>query len=63
MRIRDWEKGMPSTTVTVRVDATVKRQLDKLATSTGCSRSYLAAEALQQDRAPSRGPHRFLSRG
>ena len=37
---------MPSSTFTVRVDASVKRRLEKLAKSTGRSRSYLAAEAL-----------------
>jgi predicted transcriptional regulator len=37
---------MPSTTFTVRVDATAKRRLEKLARSTGRSRSFLAAEAL-----------------
>lgn len=39
---------MPSTTFTVRVDTTVKRRLEKLAKSTGRSRSYLAAEALSE---------------
>lgn len=37
---------MPSITFTVRVDSSVKRRLEKLAKSTGRSRSYLAAEAL-----------------
>jgi predicted transcriptional regulator len=37
---------MPSTTFTVRVDAAVKRRLEKLAKSTGRTRSFLAAEAL-----------------
>ena len=37
---------MPSTTFTVRVEATVKKRLEKLAKSTGRSRSFLAAEAL-----------------
>jgi RHH-type transcriptional regulator, rel operon repressor / antitoxin RelB len=37
---------MPSTTFTVRVESEVKRRLEKLARSTGRSRSYLAAEAL-----------------
>jgi predicted transcriptional regulator len=37
---------MPSTTFTVRVEAEVKKRLEKLAKSTGRSRSFLAAEAL-----------------
>jgi RHH-type transcriptional regulator, rel operon repressor / antitoxin RelB len=37
---------MPSTTFTVRVESDVKKRLDKLARSTGRSRSFLAAEAL-----------------
>lgn len=37
---------MASTTFTVRVDATVKKRLERLAKSTGRSRSFLAAEAL-----------------
>jgi RHH-type transcriptional regulator, rel operon repressor / antitoxin RelB len=37
---------MPSTTFTVRVEPEVKRRLEKLARSTGRSRSFLAAEAL-----------------
>ncbi|HZN30611.1 MAG TPA: CopG family ribbon-helix-helix protein [Xanthobacteraceae bacterium] len=37
---------MPSTTFTVRVDAAVKKRLEKLAKSTGRSRSFLAAEAI-----------------
>ena len=37
---------MPSTTVTVRVGPEVKRRLEKLAKSTGRTRSFLAAEAL-----------------
>ena len=37
---------MPSTTFTVRVEAKVKKRLEKLAKSTGRSRSFLAAEAL-----------------
>jgi RHH-type rel operon transcriptional repressor/antitoxin RelB len=37
---------MPSTTFTVRVEAELKERLEKLAKSTGRSRSYLAAEAL-----------------
>lgn len=39
---------MPSSTITVRVNATVKRRLEKLAKSTGRSRSFLAAEALSE---------------
>lgn len=38
--------GAASTTFTVRVGRTVKRRLEKLAESTGRSRSFLAAEAL-----------------
>ena len=37
---------MSSTTVTIRINATVKRRLENLAKSTGRSRSYLAAEAI-----------------
>jgi predicted transcriptional regulator len=37
---------MPSTTFTVRVEPEVKKRLEKLARSTGRSRSFLAAEAL-----------------
>jgi RHH-type transcriptional regulator, rel operon repressor / antitoxin RelB len=37
---------MTSTTFTVRVDPDVKKRLEKLAKSTGRSRSFLAAEAL-----------------
>jgi RHH-type transcriptional regulator, rel operon repressor / antitoxin RelB len=39
-------KAMPSTTFTVRVETNVKKRLEKLARSTGRSRSFLAAEAL-----------------
>lgn len=39
---------MPSTTFTVRVDQDVKKRLEKLARSTGRSRSFLAAEALNE---------------
>ena len=37
---------MTSTTFTVRVDETTRERLEKLARSTGRSRSYLAAEAI-----------------
>jgi predicted transcriptional regulator len=37
---------MSSATFTVRVDAAVKKRLEKLAKSTGRSRSFLAAEAI-----------------
>jgi RHH-type rel operon transcriptional repressor/antitoxin RelB len=37
---------MATTTFTVRVETTVKKRLEKLAKSTGRSRSFLAAEAL-----------------
>lgn len=39
---------MASTTFTVRVDPAVKIRLEKLAKSTGRSRSYLAAEAIAE---------------
>lgn len=39
---------MASTTVTVRVEAAVKKRLEKLAKSTGRTRSFLAAEALNE---------------
>jgi predicted transcriptional regulator len=39
-------KSMPSTTFTVRVKREVKNRLEKLAKSTGRTRSFLAAEAL-----------------
>ena len=39
---------MPSTTFTVRVGTDVKKRLEKLAKSTGRSRSFLAAEALSE---------------
>jgi predicted transcriptional regulator len=38
---------MSSTTFTVRVNAAVKRRLEKLAKNTGRSRSFLAAEAIE----------------
>jgi predicted transcriptional regulator len=37
---------MSSTTFTIRVEQTVRKRLEKLAKSTGRSRSFLAAEAL-----------------
>jgi len=39
---------MSSTTFTVRVETDVKKRLEKLARSTGRSRSFLAAEALSE---------------
>ena len=39
---------MTSTTFTVRVETNVKKRLEKLAKSTGRSRSFLAAEALNE---------------
>jgi RHH-type transcriptional regulator, rel operon repressor / antitoxin RelB len=39
---------MRSTTFTVRVDAIAKKRLEKLAKSTGRSRSFLAAEAINE---------------
>lgn len=40
--------NMGSTTFTVRVDAGVKKRLERLAKSTGRSRSFLAAEAINE---------------
>jgi RHH-type transcriptional regulator, rel operon repressor / antitoxin RelB len=37
---------LPSTTFTVRIESEVKKRLERLAKSTGRSRSFLAAEAL-----------------
>jgi predicted transcriptional regulator len=39
---------MSSTTFTVRVDTKVKNRLERLAKSTGRSRSFLAAEAINE---------------
>lgn len=39
---------METTTLTLRVPATVKEQLDKLADATHRSKSYLAGEAIRQ---------------
>lgn len=39
---------MPSTTFTVRVEPEIKKRLEKLAKSTGRTRSFLAAEALNE---------------
>lgn len=39
---------MKTTTFTVRVDTGVKKRLERLAKSTGRSRSYLAAEAINE---------------
>jgi RHH-type transcriptional regulator, rel operon repressor / antitoxin RelB len=39
---------VPSTTFTVRVETQVKKRLEKLAKSTGRSRSFLTAEALNE---------------
>lgn len=39
---------MSSETFTVRVDSGVKKRLEKLAKSTGRSRSFLAAEAISE---------------
>jgi predicted transcriptional regulator len=39
---------MASTTLSVRVDTTAKQRLEKLAKSTGRSRSFLAAEAINE---------------
>ena len=39
---------MSSTTVSVRIDPAIKKRLEKLAKSTGRSRSFLAAEAINE---------------
>jgi RHH-type rel operon transcriptional repressor/antitoxin RelB len=39
---------MRTTTFTVRVDSRVKKRLERLAKSTGPSRSFLAAEAINE---------------
>jgi len=39
---------MSSSTFTVRVDAAAKKRLERLAKSTGRSRSFLAAEAINE---------------
>ena len=39
---------MSSTTVSVRIDPVIKKRLEKLAKSTGRSRSFLAAEAINE---------------
>jgi predicted transcriptional regulator len=39
---------MRSTTFTVRVDANAKKRLERLAKNTGRSRSFLAAEAINE---------------
>jgi predicted transcriptional regulator len=39
---------MSSTTVSVRINLTAKKRLEKLAKSTGRSRSFLAAEAINE---------------
>jgi predicted transcriptional regulator len=39
---------MKSTTFTVRVDTAVKKRLERLAESTGRSRSFLAADAINE---------------
>lgn len=39
---------MSSTTVSVRIDSAIKKRLEKLAKSTGRSRSFLAAEAINE---------------
>lgn len=38
----------PSTTLSVRVDTATKKRLERLATNTGRSRSFLAAEAIHE---------------
>jgi len=39
---------MSSTTVSVRINPAIKKRLEKLAKSTGRSRSFLAAEAINE---------------
>jgi RHH-type rel operon transcriptional repressor/antitoxin RelB len=39
---------MSSTTVSVRIDPVIKKRLEKLAKRTGRSRSFLAAEAINE---------------
>jgi len=39
---------MSSTTVSIRIDLAIKKRLEKLARSTGRSRSFLAAEAISE---------------
>jgi predicted transcriptional regulator len=39
---------MPSSTFTVRVDSAAKKRLEELAKNTGRSRSFLAAEAINE---------------
>ena len=39
---------MSSTTVSIRIDPASKKRLEKLAKSTGRSRSFLAAEAINE---------------
>ena len=41
-------EAMRSTTFTVRIDAAAKKRLERLAKSTGRSRSFLAAEAIHE---------------
>ena len=41
-------KDVSSTTVSVRIDQASKKRLEKLAKSTGRSRSFLAAEAINE---------------
>ena len=41
-------RDMSSTTVSVRIDPVIKKRLEKLAKSTGRSRSFLAAEAINE---------------
>ena len=41
-------KDVSSTTVSIRIDPASKKRLEKLAKSTGRSRSFLAAEAINE---------------
>src|ERR1035437_1688378 len=48
IRHKRYRQDMSSTTVSVRVDPIIKKRLEKLAKSTGRSRSFLAAEAINE---------------
>ena len=41
-------EDVSSTTVSIRIDPVIKKRLEKLAKSTGRSRSFLAAEAINE---------------
>jgi predicted transcriptional regulator len=46
MCTNQYSNAMTSSTITVRIDGSAKKRLEKLAKSTGRSRSFLAAEAI-----------------